>query len=228
MLALLAVPAFALRAWLVASFDLGVASALMLHTTPAQLIYAALLLTLPIFLILFGVLLARLACRATIQREQHATLVVLAPYVGLPFFMVPIAMGFPSGDWAIAAMMLIAFPHLVTTDITAERLAPDFPKPVGKRFVQIGMFSIALFALMPFVYPGMWLPPERATVSGTPKKIYVLERKDGEYVFFDPAKKSVIRLPEAEIKDRQYCDESDMEYLAEVVIAGPQGRPACP
>ncbi|RAN94816.1 hypothetical protein LAH08_05703 [Micromonospora noduli] len=226
-LALLAVPVFALRAWVVASFDFSVASALMLHTTPAQLVYVSLLYMTPIFLVASGILVSRWLCRAAIQRGMSPALIILSSFGSVPILLIPVGAGFDRVDWFNAIPMLLTVPMLGVADITAEQLDPQFAKRAPLlRFLAISLaiLTAAVFAL----YPRMWLPPERVTISGAAKKVYVLERKDDEYVLFDPRDRSVVRVPAEKVENRQYCDESPgRASVINMVVPRPKGRPTC-
>ncbi|MEU2611811.1 hypothetical protein ABZ570_09540 [Micromonospora sp. NPDC007271] len=227
-LALLAVPTFALRAWIVGSFDFDVASALMLHTTPAQLVYVSLLFMTPVFLFVCGLLVARWLCRAAIQKGKHPLLVILIPYLSLPIFLIPALAGTERNDWHGAIFLLVSVPLLGTMDVTGQLIDRGYPK--GLSILRPLMVGVAVVVASVFaLYPRMWLPPERAVVSGEAKKVYILEHKDDEYVFFDPRARSVVRLPDKDLTDRQYCDENpDMDFLINLVVSKPKGRPTCP
>ncbi|MGW3620100.1 hypothetical protein [Micromonospora arida] len=229
-LALLAVPVFALRAWIVGSFDFSVASALMLHTTPAQLVYASLLFMLPVFLTLLAVLVARWVCRAAIQKRWHPVLVFVSPFAALPIFLIPITTGSERGDWSTLVFLVGATPVLATYDLMEEHFGGRDAKALRVGLLRFVVIALAVILTGAFaLWPKMWLPPERAVVSGAAKKIYILDRKDGEYVIFDPRTKSVLRVPGGNVQDRQYCeDPKEVDYLIHAVISKPKGRPECP
>jgi hypothetical protein len=95
--------------------------------------------------------------------------------------------------------------------------------------VRLAAWLGAAILLINFLPVRMWLPPERAIVSGDTKTVYVLRESSDGVVIFDPTSVSVLRIPADRIRDRQFCQSGERLTVGEFLLGRAERQvPACP
>jgi len=100
---------------------------------------------------------------------------------------------------------------------------------VGRRFIEktsprLKVAPLISAVLVLLLVPGIWLPPERVVIDKQDRTVYILKRDDDSLIMFDPSRAVVLRVPEREVTDRQYCRfPSTVPWRKK-----PDERPICP
>ncbi|HEU4422119.1 MAG TPA: hypothetical protein VFR67_06215 [Pilimelia sp.] len=201
-----------MRALIVAHFDLSVTGALAANASATVFVTSTLVQVTPLVLYAGAVAAAYHAGAGAQAGRRRPYLVVLSLLLACPL------LGTSEVLYALVVLAGLPAAFLVGRDR-------------GRRGLLIrlaGWVAIAVL-LFNFLPVRMWLPPERAEVSGSTQTIYVL-RDDGEdLVIFDPRSVSVLRVPGTQVSNRQFCQSGDRRTIGELLL-GPAERqiPQCP
>lgn len=207
---------FSLRVLFVAGFDPALAAVLITSTTATTLVTTTAVQVLPVFTLVAGVLLIGYAIRIWRSVTWRGGILLLLGGLALAFpgamQMDPITAGFILPIWGVAAVL-------------AGRETRTRP---WLMFLGVVLaFSTLLVAV---VGRGMWLPPERLMINGTPTTAYVLQDDGHDLVLFRPSPRSVERVSKSDVTARDYCSPGHRvrgDYLSDYLFGVPK-LPVCP
>lgn len=223
-IALLAIPAFACKTMVVASFNVDVATAILANTSPTQLIYSSFAGAIPALFFLGAVVVARLAYNVAAKRRWRLVYRVFAMYVSLPLSLLSF-LGLPV-DVTDSVLILLGIPLLATVDL-GRRNIPPLSGWAFSKFM--AAYMSALFILVILAWPSMWLPAERIDVDRSPRAVYVLNDSGDDLVIFDHRQGAVLRIAKSKVENRQYCAQPENRgTLAQHLFGRPKGMPDCP
>lgn len=220
--ALLLLPAFALRVLVVARWDREVATALIVNSETAQLLYASLLVAIQVALYL-GPVIAAYYFVLWARRRDWPIWRAFAGLLALWIASFPGLLMMPA-NYLSPFLPLIGI--LVFANVAQDRDDGEIPARLVPAF-QVALVGF-LFVVLILASTAMWLPRERLDVAGTPKHVYVLGDSGQDVVVFDPKAHAVIRIPEKDVSNRQFCYQKDFQTFAQVIFGKPHGLPECP
>lgn len=242
LLALLLLPVFALRAAIVANFDVSVATALVQNTSAAGLaaaifIDSASILALAAEFAILYLLGSRWRSLKGVERflaSMGAAIMVLGV----------------STPWILEAPADITILGSVVTSVVVGvggftkgmastrgnvggtgETSPDPPAPataVDRSRFSLGTLALTagLMLILAFRHT-VWLPPEVLVTKTVTQAVYVLQQADTDLIYFDPRAHAVLRMPKTQVVARQFCDPGPMSTMSEYLLGHPTGRPAC-
>lgn len=235
--ALLALPALALRALVIANFNPQVALALAANSGTNALLTGIAMGTIPIASFFGSLLLASWATRtfvirrrgmaATRKVERIIRLVALAvlqvclvAVVALPEVLL-----LPPSLW-VGLLLLIVY-GMAVWDGARLGSAAEGRVAKGRNGVRVtGINAVIIFGLFSLL-GSMWLPPERVVLNDEPTTAYVLSAANNEAVIFIDDSNAVMRVPLDDL-ERQYCVRGGDRTIGEVWLGQVQGLPSCP
>jgi hypothetical protein len=202
-----------LRALIVAHFDLTVTGALTANASTTTFVTSTLVQVGPLALYAGAVLAAYQAgARLAIGGRVPAYLYGLTAVLAIPLL--------GTSEFLVALLVLAGLPTAFLIGRTRHRRA---------FLVRLAAWLGAAVLLVNFLPVRMWLPPERATVAGDTKTVYVLRESGDGVVIFDPGSVSVLRIPLSQIRDRQFCQSGERLTVGEFLLGRAERQvPACP
>ncbi len=224
LLALVAIPVFALKLILLARFDQTVALALIANITLGGTAVAILVTMIPVLFAAAGVLTAgRLGFGLGSGGRNWWGVVVVLALVGAQFvvwnrlivcitYSVLIGLVFAN---SLVQSRLQKRALTPLSDADRRRLAKDYLSPG----------HIAGLALISIFVSPWWMPPERLVIQNEPTSALVLNDSDKHVAIFDLSKHLVLHVEKSKISDRQYCQPAD-EFV--IWRASMDARPVCP
>ena len=208
-LALLSIPALALRILWVARFDIHTALALIQYTSMPVFIASNVVILAPAFSTGVGfTLFLYQQARFPIRRDSKLTWVAAAA--------------------AYLAYLLLALPLILQSDILsvfAPLILPSIvfqASPNGGVLRWFGWPMIAMFAFLMLYRPVIWLPPENVQFASNTRTLYVLSIQVPDVITYDQDQNLIERFPISSIKHRAFCDTGPTGSIAEQLF----GRPA--
>lgn len=225
--ALLAIPLFAVRVFVVARFDPVVATALATEANTSALIVAVILTLVP-FLSAAGSFACglwagwHLANGTRTGIGAGAAWALLGVILSVPFVLT----SFHGLVDVLPVPFLYVLSIIAGIRLRLNRRLDDCTVPLMiVVFLAVGIFqSLA---------GGMWLPPERASIQegGSARQLntlYVLNAHDGDIVVFVPETRIVKRYTEDAVSEQQYCRfYSEFKTISQQLF-GRAELPACP
>jgi hypothetical protein len=222
--AILALPAFAVRALVVASFDSSVAGAIVVNTSMTGLVNAWLLTVTPIILTMLPLVAGLYIIHWAKKRnwkpwQRNLSLLTVVPLV-VPGFL----------QYDVSVPIILGWAANTLGTITSAQNGVETEDHSRKALRGVLAYIFLIVAAIFVIPKSMWLPPEKVELQGgEPKKVYILSSSADDLVVFDPKQQTVLRLPTKEVKSRQYCDETgNRRTLANKIWGKPSGRPQCP
>ena len=229
--ALLLLPAFALRALLVSNFELETARALAQFTTAstfASVIFvdisiALAFLVAAILAVQAGRLLAR---RPALWQIACGALLGAAALLTLPvYFTNPLVIG---TGLAFSLTYAVIHGYGLERHRTSPRSDGDARLFTADRWNFLVMVGAVI--VLSTVARGMWLAPEAlATRSLGPMTVYVLSESATDVIYFEALDPGVLRMPKSNIIYRQFCTYGPEYSEAQFELAAsPDPLPRCP
>jgi len=202
-----------LRALIVAHFDLTVTGALTANASTTTFVTSTLVQVGPLALYAGAILAAYQAgVRIGTGDRVPAYLYGLTPVLAIPLL--------GTSEFLVALLVLAGLPTAFLIGRTRHRRAV---------VVRVAAWLGAVILLVNFLPVRMWLPPERATVAGDTRTVYVLRESTDGVVIFDPASVSVLRIPADQIRDRQFCQSGERLTVGEFLLGRAERQvPTCP
>lgn len=201
-----------MRALIVAHFDLSVTGALAANASTTVFVTSTLVQVTPLVLYAGAVAAAYHAGAAFHAGRRRPYLIVLALVLACPLL--------GTSEVLSALVVLAGLPaaFLVGRDVRRHGL-----------LVRLAGWVAVAILLVNFLPVRMWLPPERAEVSGSTQTIYVLRDDSGDLVIFDPRSVSVLRVPGTQVHNRQFCQSGDRRTIGELLLGRAERQiPQCP
>ncbi len=218
-IALLSLPIFAFRALVVADFNSSVATALVANTSPATVISATLLMTIPLVSLIGTVVVTCYIIKYGLQHNwlpwKRFVLTFPALLLLLPGLLVS------SADLMTLLMIIPFF-------ATVSGFIEDHYAGRGSTKIMIfGILSLCLISF--FISSAMWLAPERIEIQRRAQTLYVLDSTESTLIVFDQKNNVVRRIPGKDVKNRQFCEPVPrIETFSTWLFGEPKGRPLCP
>ena len=245
----LLLPAFALRALVVADFDPAVAVALVQFTQPLNLLLTFLLDILPLLTYTIGLILLFGTGRSYRDGSLGGPFPAMGAFLLALLLSGPIFMIAPFPEVLYYYFLLVPLPvaiyvgkspspgkyinlhnfhQLLLAAKTSEELH-RLSRAWDTHFYVRAYWALVISNLVIFaVLKGdMWLAPEALTIRGELRTGYVLQQQDQDLVIYDQSLNAVLRVPKADVSYRQFCDLQS-STVAQRLLGSPQGRPACP
>ena len=244
MIAFLLLPAFALRALVVARFDLTVAIALVQFTQPLSFLLTFLLDTLPLLMYALGLIVLFGTGRS--YREG----IFVGPFPAMQIFLlalllsVPLFMTLPFPEYPVYAILLVFLAGTMRAGklqslgknknlpqlLRSAKTAQEFDRKLGiiktQFYLRCYLVGIVIILVIS-AGRGMWVAPEVLMIRGVPTKQYVLQQQDRDLIVYDSNLYTILRLSTSDVSYRQFCSIRSFT-VAERLLGGPQGRPPCP
>jgi hypothetical protein len=201
-----------MRALIVAHFDLSVTGALAANASTTVFVTSTLVQVTPLALYAGAVAAAYHAGVGVHGGPTRPYLFALAPILACPL------LGTSEVVFSLIAVAGLPVAFLVGRDKGGRGLVVRLA----------GWIAVAVM-LVNFLPDRMWLPPERADLSGTAQTIYVLREAGEDLVIFDPRSVSVLRVPGAQVGNRQFCQSGDRRTVGELLLGRAERQiPPCP
>jgi hypothetical protein len=225
----LLVPIFCIRVLILARFDPHVATALVANSSPSTMGLSILVLVFPFLGFLFGMGICSVA-GSRAQRLGKKALLSSAVYIVLACCCALPLIGSSTGRVGPVVAPVLFFTLLITF-MSAMSTAGGFwdYSPYVKIVVIMSVVTSLVLVVAGRGAEGMWLPPERALVTGQPQTIYVLRVEDADAILYLPGQAEVKRQALANIEARQFCRDADQgNTLAADWFSEPKDLPDCP
>jgi hypothetical protein len=241
--ALLSTATFLARTIVVAHSNPNVARALLVNTSLTVAVQTLALQVVPTAFYAAGLFLVLVAGRNIIvPKEMTREPAILIAILAIPL-ITPLVLVIPVGAPAITIGLALPFAIFLygmgrgtwfdlsrysDREMMARRYGrrPHVPRDpltgnIGGLWVLMLGYSILL------AFSGMWLPPERVDVDGSPRQVYVLSETSTALVAFVPGNHAVLRLDLSRLSGRQLCRPIGLTTVAEKWFGGPI-LPPCP